>query len=104
MYEDYFAERLAKLRAQNDISAREMSLAIGQNRNYINQIENKKMFPTMQAFFYICEYLKVTPKDFFDEGNEYPEELNELIKNLKQLDKNALEHISGIVREMTDKK
>ena len=29
MYEDFFAERLATLRIQKNVSAREMSLAIG---------------------------------------------------------------------------
>jgi len=104
MYEDFFLERLTKLRDTKNISAREMSLSIGQNRNYINQIENKKAFPTLQVFFYICEYLKVTPKEFFDEDIEYPVELNALIKDLKQLDANALASVSSVVKEILRKK
>lgn len=104
MYEDFFLERLTKLREMKNISAREMSLSIGQNRNYINQIENNKAFPTLQVFFYICEYLKVTPKEFFDEDIEYPVELNTLIEDLKQLDANALASVSSVVREMLRKK
>lgn len=42
-----------------------MSLAIGQNSSYINRIENQRAFPSMQGFFYICEYLGVTPGAFF---------------------------------------
>ena len=56
MYEDFFAERLSYLRIQKKVSAREMSLALGQNESYINRIENKHTFPSMQIFFYICEY------------------------------------------------
>ena len=52
-YEDFFVKRLQQLRDQKNISAREMSVSLGQNINYINQIENKKNFPTMQSFFYI---------------------------------------------------
>lgn len=104
MYEDFFSERLAYLRTAKGVSAREMSLDIGQNRNYINQIENKKMFPTMQVFFYICEYLQITPKDFFDENNAQPEQLGELIGDLKKLDPKALSYITGIVKELTGKK
>lgn len=48
--EDNFAERLAQLREDKQVSAREMSLAIGQNCSYINRIENKKAFPSMQCF------------------------------------------------------
>lgn len=104
MYEDFFVERLAKLRGMKNISAREMSLSIGQNRNYINQIENKKTFPTMQGFFYICEYLQVTPKEFFDDDIEYPFELNTLLEDLKKLDANALASVSSVVKEILRKK
>ena len=52
--EDNFAERLSQLREAKQVSAREMSLSIGQNCSYINRIENKKAFPSMQCFFYIC--------------------------------------------------
>ena len=41
------------------VSARDMSLSLGQANNYINNIENKKSLPAMQSFFYICEYLGV---------------------------------------------
>lgn len=51
MYEKLFAERLSKLRSQKNVSAREMSLAIGQNESYINRIENNLAFPSMQSFF-----------------------------------------------------
>lgn len=49
-YEDFFVKRLQQLRDQKNISAREMSVSLGQNINYINQIENKKNFPTMPKF------------------------------------------------------
>ena len=52
MYEDFLPERLAKLRTQKGISARDMFLSLGQANNYINNIENKKSLPSMQAFFY----------------------------------------------------
>ena len=42
MYEDFLPERLARLRTQKGVSARDMSLSLGQANNYINNIENKK--------------------------------------------------------------
>ena len=39
MYEDEFPLRLAQLRTKKGVSAREMSLAIGQNAGYINNVE-----------------------------------------------------------------
>ena len=37
----------------------------------------------MQSFFYICEYLGVTPQEFFDEGNPNPAALKEFITEAK---------------------
>ncbi len=47
------------------VSARDMSLSLGQNAGYINNIENGHNFPSITVFFYICEYLGITPKEFF---------------------------------------
>jgi len=103
VYEDYLPERLARLRTQKGVSARDMSLSLGQADNYINNIENRRSMPSMSAFFYICEYLHITPKDFFDEENPSPYLLNELTKELKHLDGKALSHMLGLVRELRGK-
>ena len=104
MDELFIANRLARLRTQKGVSARDMSLSIGQANNYISNIENGKSSPSIQGFFYICEYLKISPKDFFDEGSDNPALLNELIGELKSLDSSALEHILGLVRDLQGKK
>lgn len=83
MYEQFFAQRLNQLRQQQNISAREMSLALGQNESYINRIENGRAFPSMQAFFYICEYLNVSPAEFFDGANAAPRQLQQASRLLK---------------------
>lgn len=97
MYENDFSMRLAKLRINRGVSARDMSLSIGQNAGYINNIETGKALPSMSGFFYICEYLNLSPQEFFDDGSEQPEDLRELINNLKQLDTQQFKCISTIV-------
>ena len=104
MNETYIAERLARIRTTMGISAREMSKEIGQAHNYISNIENGKSAPSIQGFFYICEYLKISPKDFFDEGNDNPAILNELITELRPLNNAALEYMLGLVRELRGKR
>ncbi len=81
-----------------------MSLSMGQADNYINNIENKKSLPSMAAFFYICEYLGVTPQEFFDEGNACPEKLRELVAQAKKLDDKRLAHVLGVMQAMNAKK
>ena len=98
MYENEFQTRLAQLREKKGVSARDMSLSIGQNPGYINNIETGKALPSMSGFFYICEYLQLSPKDFFDIDAKNPEKLNELIKELKRLDDKQLDSIASIVQ------
>lgn len=104
MYEDFFAERLSALRQQKNVSAREMSLALGQNGSYINRIENKHAFPSMQTFFYICEYLEITPQDFFNTELENPGLVKEWMHILKDLDNSQIENLTAIAKGLQKNK
>lgn len=100
MYEEFFSRRVAELRAQKGVSARDMSLSIGQNAGYINYIENGKSLPSMAGFFFICEYLNISPSEFFDENNHNPDEVRKLVENLKKLTPEQLRSISSIVSDL----
>lgn len=103
MYEDFIAERISQLRQEKGVSARDMSLSIGQNKNYINHIENKKTMPSMQAFLYICDYLSITPRDFFDTENANPELVNKFIKVIKILDDSDVKQLLSIAEKLGNK-
>ncbi len=100
MYEELLAKRVAQLREAKGVSGREMSLSIGQNSSYVNRIENGKAMPSMQGFLYICEYLKVTPEEFFRQDIENPILLNEVISELKDLSPNQLNIIRSIIADI----
>lgn len=104
MYEEFTQNRIAQLRTQRKVSAREMSLSLGQNDTYINKIENHKALPSLQGLFYICDYFQITPQEFFDEGLENPMVLKELIADLKRLDEDALASVASVVKELLRKK
>ena len=97
MYEEFFRTRLTQLRMAKGVSARDMSLSLGQSESYINKIENGKTFPSMRVFFYICEYLHISPKDFFDEENVYPEILAQLIPDLLKLSDKQLQSLRELL-------
>ncbi|MBP5773540.1 MAG: helix-turn-helix transcriptional regulator [Eubacterium sp.] len=78
-------DRLAQLRTDFNISARDLSLSIGQNEHYINQIENHSFYPSMQSFIYICEYMRITPQQFFDIEISCPHELNMIRKHMSEM-------------------
>lgn len=104
MWEKEFAKRLSELRLQKDISARDLSLRIGQSESYINKIENGNALPSMTAFFYICEYFNITPAQFFDFTVQSPEKLNEINKNLEKLSPEQLEHVNTIILDVLGSK
>ena len=99
-----FIKRLVELRMNKGVSARDMSLSMGQNPGYINNIESGKSMPSLSGIFYICEYLGVTPQEFFDEENLYPESLQEFIAEGKRLDPKSMAYILGIMKELNNRK
>jgi len=99
-FDDLFYDRLVKLRTQKGVSARDMSLSLGQSESYINKIENKKTFPSMTGFFYICEYLNVHPKEFFNDDLKNPTKINEIITELNKLNDNQVEHILALIKDL----
>ena len=103
MYHEEFSLRLARLRSAKGVSARDMSLSIGQNAGYINTIESGKALPSMSAFFFICEYLNISPQEFFDEENKFPSQLRDVIADLKKLSNTQLDSVSALVKELANK-
>jgi len=98
-YEKSFSERLSQLRIQKAVSARDMSLSIGQNPGYINNIETGKALPSMSNFFYICSYLDITPMDFFDYNTVRPKDMNQICGELNKLTEAQFNSIKEIVGE-----
>lgn len=104
IYEQNFSKRLAQLRMNKGVSARDMSLSIGQNAGYINNIENGKALPSMTNFFYICEYLGIAPMDFFNFNSTRPHEADTLYKAINKLTDSQFNSIREIVSDLTKNK
>ena len=102
-YLEWFPERLAQLRIQKGVSARDMSLSLGQSESYINKIENRRTMPSMSGFLYICEYLDVLPGDFFNERRPEPHVSQELLTEIEKLSPRQAEHLLAIVRDIVEK-
>ena len=100
MYEDEFCARLSQLRIEKGVSARDMSLSLGQSAGYINNIENGVNYPSMSVFFYICEYLDITPKEFFDLDTDNPTKANELLEATRRLNDAQIEHLIALAKDL----
>ena len=67
-------------------------------------IENKNALPSMSTFFYICEYLDITPKDFFDEENPHPKPINDFVDILKQLKEDDFSALMNMAHQLNKKR
>lgn len=67
MDEQFIRDRISSLRQEKQISERKMSLDLGHSTSYIRSITSGRALPSMSEFLYICEYLGVTPMEFFNE-------------------------------------
>lgn len=103
MDEKDFALRLAMLRTKKGVSARDMSLSMGQNPGYINNIESGKSLPSLSGIFYICDYLKITPSELFDMDVDNPEKLKGIIEDMKRLNDKQLDTIASLVKDLINK-
>lgn len=102
-YLEWFYRRIAELRTQKGVSARDMSLSLGQSESYINKIENRRTLPSMTGFFYICEYLNITPQEFFNFDAAAPRKAKELLHEIEKLTPEQSEHVLQIVRDISYK-
>lgn len=100
MEQQEFIDRLVKLRMNKGVSARDMSLSLGQSEGYINNIENGVNFPSMTVFFYICDYFGITPKEFFDIDSSDPVKSKDLLEATKNLTSEQLEHLIAIAKSI----
>lgn len=96
-----FCDRLRFLRNERNLSAREMSLALGQNESYINKIETGQRSLPMESFFKICDYLKISPATFFDDAVQNTDiETSSLVEAFRRLSPNQAETIYSIITDL----
>lgn len=101
-YMEQFCKRLTELRMHKGVSARDMSLSLGQSESYINKIENRRTLPSMSGFFYICDYFGITPQEFFDFDIASPQASKELLCEIEKLTAKQIEHILAIVKDISE--
>ena len=103
MTEEFIRRRLTEIRIQKNISEYKMSLDLGHSKSYIQSISSGRAMPSMIEFLYICEYLGITPQQFFAEDIENPILLDKAIEALKKLNKQDLERITDLAQRLSDK-
>ena len=85
MTEEFIRSRITELRVKKDVSEYQMSLDLGQNKGYIQSISSGRAMPSMAQFLKICDYLDITPIEFFDVDIKNPSLLRKAIDGMKKL-------------------
>ncbi len=89
----FVRNRISELRTKLNISEYKMSLDLGHSKSYMQSISSGRAAPSLSEFLYICEYLGVTPKEFFDCETEEPQ----LVQRLYELSRNMSEEDLGLL-------
>lgn len=103
MNPDYITKRITELRIKKGVAEHRMSLELGHSRSYMQGISSGRALPSMTEFLAICEYLDITPREFFDESNENPARLTELLQKAKRLSDDDLTLILNLTERLAKK-
>ncbi len=98
---DFIRKRITQLRLQKGVSEYQMGYDLGHSRSYMYNISSGKSLPPLPEFLEICDYLEITPSQFFDPSIENPALLQTAIDELKKLNDDDLMLIIGNIRRLT---
>lgn len=102
MDEKFIRERITRLRIAAGKSEREMSLDLGHSGSYINSISSGRTIPSMKEFLYICEYLNITPEQFFQVEMKLSPAKRKLISQIDHLSESNTELLSELITRLKD--
>ena len=77
-----------------------MNEFIGQSEGYINKIESGYSLPSLSGFFYICEFLEVTPYEFFNYYIKDDGKIQKILNILFSLSPRQLDYFFEILNDI----
>lgn len=103
MDKKYIADRITELRLKKNVSEYQMSLELGKNKGYIQNISSGRSLPSMTQFYEICQYFNITPQQFFDEELHNLPLYQKACDLLKQLDEDDMITVIPLLKRLTIK-
>ncbi len=100
MTDNYIRDRISELRLKKGVSEYKMSMDLGHSKSYIQSISSGKALPSMGEFLYICEYLGVTPAEFFDNSIREPTLANMLYNLAKDMSEQDIVALISIAQRL----
>lgn len=100
---EYIRHRITELRIQKGVSEYQMSLDLGHSRSYIQNITNGRSKPSIEEFLYICKYLGISPRDFFDDANRKPILIQRALDGMQSLSQEDMEAVIAVIDRLNAK-
>lgn len=100
MNEDFIRNRITELRLKKGASEYQMSLALGQNRSYIQAISSGRSLPSMSQFLKICDYFEITPLQFFDSEAVNPQLIRKATDGMRKLKDEDIIMLIGLINRL----
>jgi transcriptional regulator with XRE-family HTH domain len=103
---EYIRKRITELRIARGFSEYQLSYDSGHSKNYIHNIVTGHSQPSVKELLYLIELLGVTPRDFFDERQEFQNPIlaKEIIDGIKSMDNEDLEAVLSVIKQLNKKK
>ena len=98
----FISDRISVLRTKKNVSEYRMSTDLGHSKSYIQSISSGKSMPSMGEFLYICEYLGVTPREFFDDSINDPQLVQELYELTRNMSEANLKILVALAKRLAD--
>lgn len=103
MDDAFVRNRISQLRSKLGISEYRMSQDLGHSKSYIQSISSGRSLPSLTELFYICDYLGVTPKEFFDTEPLDVQAVSALTKIARQLSTDDLNLLIATAERLCSK-
>lgn len=102
---EFIRQRITEIRLKRGISEYQLSYDLGHSKNYIQNIVSGHSQPSLKELLYLIDVLGITPRDFFDEEQEYKNPLlaNKIMQGLKNMDDEDLEAVLLMVKRLNEK-
>lgn len=101
-YENFVRKRITQLRHRLHVSEHKMSLDLGKSGSYMRSISIGKAMPSMHEFLRICEYLGVTPQEFFTGAGDETDRIS-IFNRLQDLDDGDIQKLQTFLGWMEEK-
>ena len=99
----FISDRISILSTKKNVSEYRMSTDLGHSKSYIQSISSGKSMPSMGEFLYICEYLGVTPREFFDDSLGEPQLVQKLYELTRIMSEDNLNVLINLAERLNNK-